>query len=68
MENTTAMNSIIYVARHHLRYNFGGMLLSFEDLWGLDPVMLNDRYVRMVASLEKVKASFDISLEPTEAR
>lgn len=68
MENTTAMNSIIYVARHHLRYNVGGLLLSFEDLWTLDPVLLNDKYVKMVASLEKVKASVDISLEPTEAR
>ena len=67
MENNTAMNSVIYVVRHHLRYNLGALFLNFEDLWDLDPVMLNDKYVKMVAALDKVKASIDISLEPTEA-
>lgn len=68
MENNTAMNSVIYVVRHHLRYNLGALFLNFEDLWDLDPVMLNDKYIIMVAGLEKVKASIDISLEPTKAR
>lgn len=68
MENNTAMNAVMWGIRHHVRYHVGNMFLSFEDLWDLDPVMVNDTYVKMVACLEKVKASIDISLEPTEER